>query len=124
MAGIERKTFEEPDDTIELVHGVMRFVKIGDEEVWRSEFTPGWNWDEDMKELAEGATSCPMTHREYVIAGRIHYEMDDGTELTGQPGDFLFIHPGHRAAVVGDETCVLLDWQNEEPSQEGPEAGA
>ena len=117
MAGIERRNFEEPDDTIQLVHGSMRFVTIGDEEVWRSEFTPGWNWDEDMKELAGGAESCPMIHREYVIAGRIRYVMDDGTELTGQPGDFLFIHPGHRASVLGNETCVLLDWQNEEPAE-------
>ena len=114
MAGIERKSFAEPDETYELAHGVMHAVRIGDEEVWRSEFTPGWNWDEDFKELAEGATSCPMTHREYVIAGRIRYLMDDGTELVGQAGDFLFIHPGHRAWVVGDETCVLLDWNNEE----------
>ena len=123
MAGIERKSFAEPDETYELAHGRMFAVRIGEEEVWRSEFTPGWNWDEDFKELAEGATSCPMTHREYVIAGRIRYLMDDGTETIGQPGDFLFIHPGHRAWVVGDETCVLLDWQNEEPA-EGAEPGA
>jgi hypothetical protein len=123
MAGIGRKNFAQPDDTIEVPGGVMRVVQIEGEEVWRSEFTPGWNWVESFKELAEGATSCPMTHREYVIAGRIRYLMDDGSETIGQPGDFLFIHPGHRAWVVGDETCVLLDWQNEEPTDEAVAVG-
>ena len=51
-----------------------------------------------------------MTQREYVVAGRIRYLMEDGTEEIGAPGDFLFIEPGHRAWVVGDESCVLIDW--------------
>jgi quercetin dioxygenase-like cupin family protein len=51
-----------------------------------------------------------MTHREYVVSGRIRYLTDDGAEVVGEPGEFLFIAPGHRAWVVGDETCVLIDW--------------
>jgi hypothetical protein len=112
MPGIDKKSFANPDDTYELKHGRMKAVRIGDEEVWLSEFTPGWNWDEDFEPYAEGAKSCPMTHREYVVAGRIRYVMDHGSEEIGEPGDFLLIHPGHRAWVMGDETCVLLDWGN------------
>src|SRR5918996_3145692 len=78
--------------------------------IWRSELGPGWNWDEDLEPYAEGAKSCPLTHREYVVSGRIRYLTDDGTEEIGSPGDFLFIQPGHRAWVVGDEACVLIDW--------------
>jgi uncharacterized cupin superfamily protein len=44
------------------------------------------------------------------VSGRIRYLADDGSEVFGEPGDFLFIEPGHRAWVVGDETCVLIDW--------------
>jgi hypothetical protein len=111
MAGITRKSFDSPDDTYEFVHGRSLVVRVdADEEVWRSELGPGWNWDEDLEPYAEGATSCPMTHREYVVAGRIRYLMEDGTEDVGTPGDFLFIQPGHRAWVLGDETCVLIDW--------------
>ena len=51
-----------------------------------------------------------MTHREYVVAGRIRYLMTDGTDEIGEPGNYLFIQPGHRAWVIGDETCVLIDW--------------
>ena len=83
---------------------------LADESVWRSELAPGWTWDTDMKPLAGGAASCPMTHREYVVSGRIRYHSDDGGVVSAEPGDFLFIRPGHRAEVVGDDVCVLVDW--------------
>lgn len=110
MAEIDKKRFDQPDETYQLKHGRMDVVRVEGEEVWRSQFTPGWNWDEDFEPYAEGATSCPMTHREYVVAGRIRYLMDDGSEEIGEPGDYLFIRPGHRAWVLGDEDCVLIDW--------------
>ena len=110
MAGIISKDFGEPDEIVPLVHGRMLVAHLGDHEVWRSELTPGWNWDEDLEPYAEGATTCPMTHREYVVSGRIRYLMSDGAEVEAGPGDALFIPPGHRAWVLGDETCVLVDW--------------
>jgi len=110
LTTITRKAFGEPDDVLPFVHGRSVIVTLGPEEVWRSELEPGWNWDEDLKPYAEGATSCPMTHREYVVEGRILYRMEDGTEVHATPGDVLFIPPGHRAWVEGDERCVLIDW--------------
>jgi hypothetical protein len=110
MAGITKKNLDSPDDTLQFKHGRSRVVTIGDNECWHSELEPGWNWDEDLKPWAEGAKSCPLTHREYVVSGQIRYLMEDGTETIGSPGDFLFIEPGHRGWVVGDETCVLIDW--------------
>lgn len=110
MAGITKKSFSQPDDTMEFVHGSATVVHIGEEEVWRSELAPGWSFDEDLKPYAGGAKSCPLTHREYVVSGSIRYLMEDGTEETGVAGDFLFIEPGHRAWVEGNETCVLIDW--------------
>jgi hypothetical protein len=110
MAGITKRSFSAPDQTFDLAHGRFHEVRIGDEVCWRSELEPGFNWDEDFAPYAEGAKSCPMTHREYVVSGRIRYLMDDGTELVAEPNDYVFIQPGHRAWVVGDETCVLIDW--------------
>ncbi|OGO53926.1 MAG: hypothetical protein A2V84_12160 [Chloroflexi bacterium RBG_16_70_13] len=111
MGSIVMRDFSRPDDVYEFVHGRSLVVRVSEaEEVWRSELEPGWNWDEDLEPYAEGATSCPMTHREYVVSGQIRYLTDEGTEVVGAPGDFLFISPGHRAWVVGDETCVLIDW--------------
>ena len=110
MAGIAKKSFDDPDDTIETEHGRMKVVRVEDQDVWRSEFTPGWSWDDDLSPLAGGVGSCQLTHREYVVAGRIRYVMDDGSETVGEPGDYLLIRPGHRGWVVGDANCVLIDW--------------
>jgi hypothetical protein len=37
--------------------------------------------------------------------------MDDGEEMEFGPGDFGIIQPGHDAWTVGDEACVVIDWQ-------------
>ena len=101
-ATIIRRSFHEPDEVIPFVHGRAVIVGIGDGgDVWRSELEPGWSFDEDLKPYAGGAKSCPMTHREYVVSGRIRYLMDDGSELVASAGDALFIPPGHRAWVWG-----------------------
>lgn len=113
MAHILLKHLAEGEDTLDYVHGRSVLVRLGDEEVWRSDLEPGWNWDQDLEPYAEGATSCPLTHREYVVAGTIRYLMEDGTETIATAGDVLFIPPGHRGWVVGDEPCVLIDWQLE-----------
>ena len=107
---IIRGRFGEPHDEMAFRHGRAMVVMLGEEEVWRSELEPGWNWDEDLEPYAGGATSCPLTHREYVVSGRIRYLMLDGTEIEAVAGDTLFIPPGHRGWVMGDERCVLIDW--------------
>jgi len=109
MAGTEKSSFDKADQVVELEHGQMRAVRLADgSALWLSEFTPGWSWESDL--ASPGAGSCPMTHREYVIAGSIRYVMDDGSETVAGAGECLFIAPGHRAWVDGDEICVLLDW--------------
>ena len=110
MAGITVKSFDDPDERAEFVHGRAAGVEVGDESVWRSELQPGWSWDEEVKPYTDGLEACPMYHREYVIAGQIRYLMTDGSQTIGRPGQFLYIEPGHRAWIEGDETCVLLDW--------------
>jgi hypothetical protein len=107
---IIRKRFAEPDDEMPFRHGRSQGISLRGEAVWRSELEPGWSWDEDIKPHAGGAPSCPMTHREYVVSGRIRYLMSDGTDLEAAAGDVLFIPPGHRGWVLGDEPCVLIDW--------------
>lgn len=110
MAGIVRRNVAQPETVMDFVHGRAVAVQLGEETVWRSELGPGWSWDEDLKPWAGDLTSCPLTHREYVVQGRVRYLMTDGTEVHGVPGDVLLIEPGHRAWVEGDETCVLIDW--------------
>ena len=112
MAGVQLKSFDEPDDVFEFQDGRSRgeFVAIDETMVVRSRLAPGWSWDEFVKPDTDGWTSCPETHQEYVISGRMRYVMDDGSETIAYPGCFVVIPPGHRAWVEGDEECVLLDW--------------
>ncbi|MGZ6707594.1 MAG: cupin domain-containing protein [Solirubrobacteraceae bacterium] len=72
-------------------------------------FESGWRWSECVKPLA-GTDSCQVTHAGYVLSGRMHIEMEDGTVDDCGPGDFVFIAPGHDAWTVGDEACVMLDF--------------
>lgn len=111
MSGISRRNLRHPDEQVVFdEHGDAAGIAIGDDQVWRSRLLPGWSWDEDVKPLAGGLESCPMTHHEYVISGSIRYRMEDGTEVVAVSDDYLVIGPGHRAWVVGDEPCVLIDW--------------
>lgn len=111
-AHVQVGRFDEPDEVYAFDDGksFADFVTIDDQTVIRSRLAPGWSWDELVKPMTDGWTSCPESHREYVVAGRIRYVMEDGHETIGEPGSYLDIPPGHRAFVVGDEECVLIDW--------------
>jgi hypothetical protein len=108
--GVIRKSFDDPDQAFDYLHGSTAGVQAGDSVVWRSTLNPGWSWDTDVKPFTEGLTSCPMDHRELIVSGRIKYVMLDGTTVIGQPGDHLRVYPGHRAWVEGEEPCVCIDW--------------
>jgi ethanolamine utilization protein EutQ (cupin superfamily) len=57
-----------------------------------------------------GTSSCEAAHLGYIVSGRMRVAMDNGTEGIAGPGDVVSIPPGHDAEVVGEETCVFLDF--------------
>jgi hypothetical protein len=50
MAGVQIKSFDEPDEVYEFDDGKSRgeFVTIDDAMVVRSRLAPGWSWDEQV----------------------------------------------------------------------------
>jgi uncharacterized cupin superfamily protein len=46
----------------------------------------------------------------YVISGRMHVRMDDGSEQEFGPGDTGIVPPGHDAWVLGNENFVAVDF--------------
>lgn len=107
---IYKKSLDDPDATDEYgADGDAQGVQVGDSIVWRSNLKPGWSWERNVKPQ-NGLDACPMHHREYVLAGRIRYRLTDGSVIEAKAGDHLVIEPGHMAEVIGNETCVLLDW--------------
>jgi len=86
----------------------MAIVHVGDTTFGRGTFEVGWRWSQDVKPIA-GTDSCQAHHTLYILSGRMHVVMDDGTEFELGPGDAGVIGPGHDAWTVGDEACVAFD---------------
>ena len=63
-----------------------------------------------MKPIA-GTDACQAAHLGYVVSGRMHVVMSDGTQGDAGPGDLVEIAPGHDAWIVSDEPCVFVDFQ-------------
>jgi hypothetical protein len=106
----EVKRFDQPDETRPFVgHGHVDIVELAGRPVGRGEFEPGWRWSNDVKPIA-GTDSCQVFHLGYCLAGRMRVHMDDGSQSEIAQGDLVAIPPGHDAEVIGDETCVLLEF--------------
>jgi len=110
MAAMEVKSFDSPDEVRPFEgKGQVEAVVVADHTVGRGTFEPGWKWSENVKPIAK-TDSCEVSHLGYVMSGRMHVIMDDGSEVDLGPGDVVAIPPGHDAEIVGDEACVMLDF--------------
>ena len=107
-----RKSISSPDEVrpFEGATGDLKLVNLGGAAAGLATFKPGWQWSKHVKPIAK-TESCQAAHLGYVISGRMKVVMDDGTEQEFGAGDFMSCPPGHDAWIVGDETCVVVDWQ-------------
>jgi len=112
MPSLIRKSLDSPEETrpFEGGTGQLQLVDLARGGVGRATFLPGWKWSEHVKPIAK-TDSCQASHLGYWISGRMKVVMDDGEETEYGPGDFGVIPPGHDAWIVGDEPCVVIDWQ-------------
>lgn len=111
MAGVESKNFDEPDESRTPDKTRVDVVHVGDGEVGRFAFQPGWRWSECIKPVA-GTDTCQADHVGYVATGRLTVEHQDGTQVTLSPGDAYSIKPGHDAWVEGDEQFVGFEFKS------------
>ena len=111
MAGFEVKSLDTPDEVRPFAGdaGAAHIVNLSTGPVGRGVFEPGWRWSEHVKPIA-GTDSCQTAHLGYVLSGRMHVVMDDGSEGECGPGDAIYLPPGHDAWTVGDEPCVMVDF--------------
>src|SRR5207244_6093130 len=98
-----------PDKTRAFPNGRAELVKIGEGQVGRLVFEPGWRWSNDVMPIA-GTNSCEAPHFQYHVSGRLAIRMDYGTEFVAGSGDINSLPSGHDAWVVGDEAVVTVDW--------------
>src|SRR2546427_12800089 len=110
MAGIEVKSFDSPDETRPFEgKGQAEVLQLGGHTIGKATFEPGWKWSNNVKPIAQ-TDSCQVSHLGYCISGQMKVYMDDGSEQQIGPGDAFAIPPGHDAEIIGDESCVMLDF--------------
>jgi quercetin dioxygenase-like cupin family protein len=112
VSKLTRKSLDAPDETRPFEGGTGQLELVNSEEgtVGRATFLPGWKWSEHVKPIAK-TDSCEAAHTGYFVSGRMKVVTDDGEEMEYGPGDFAVMAPGHDAWVIGDEPCVVIDWQ-------------
>ena len=96
MQATEHRSFQTPDETRTFPNGRAEIIKVGDGEVGRLVFEPGWRWSNDVKPIAR-TNSCEAPHFQYHVSGRLAIRMDDGTEFVTGPGDITSLPSGHDA---------------------------
>lgn len=109
MARLQRKDLSKPDEVRSFGLGKVEIFDMDDVVVGRTVFEPGWRWSEQVKQIA-GTELCEYHHLGFVLSGRFHIMMKDGTEMEFGPNQAFEIPSGHDAWVVGDEPWVTLDF--------------
>jgi quercetin dioxygenase-like cupin family protein len=112
MAKMVKKSLDAAEEVRPFKDGMgqVDLVDVASGGVGRATFQPGWQWSKHVKPIAK-TDSCQAAHLGYYISGRMKVVMDDGEEEEFGPGDYAVIPPGHDAWIVGDEPCVVIDWQ-------------
>ena len=105
----ESKSLETPEEVRTFPKGRLEIVTVGGTTMGRATFEPGWKWSECVKPIAQ-TQSCQASHLGYMISGRMKVVMEDGTEMELEPGDAMWLPPGHDAWIVGDDSCVVVDF--------------
>jgi ethanolamine utilization protein EutQ (cupin superfamily) len=103
-----KRSFSQPDEVRTFDLGAVDVVALGEVTLGRMTLQPGWKWSKSVKPLVK-TKSCLAPHLQYLLSGRLHVAMDDGTEAEFGPGDLGVIPPGHDAWVVGNEPVVAID---------------
>lgn len=110
MAGVEKRTFDSPDETRTPQKTRVDVVRMSGATAGRFTLDPGWRWSECIKPVV-GTDSCQMRHVGVAQAGRMAVRHNDGSEVEIGPGEAYVIEPGHDAWVVGDEAFMGFEFE-------------
>jgi hypothetical protein len=103
------RSFDTPDEHVSKGGVEIDVVQLGDLKAKRATYPAGWKFSKHM-----GAPKCYDTHVGYTVSGRIVAEFDDGTRVEFGPGSAFVVPAGHDAYVVGDEPCVIVQFDEGE----------
>jgi class 3 adenylate cyclase len=109
VAGIHSKSFDEPDEVLELPLVTIKTVLLGEVPVAWHVHEPGWVWSEHMKPIV-GTPWCLHRHQGVQLAGRLEVTTDTGARRVVGPGEVYDVPPGHDARVLGNEPVVMVEF--------------
>ena len=118
MAGIRKKSFEDPNERIEIEKCICDVVTASGVTVSRLTLEPGWVFTKHAgPAMGEEVDYCTSPHPIWlVLSGRMAIQMIDGGEtIEYGPGDIGEVGPNHDAWVIGDENAVAIDVAVGEP---------
>jgi class 3 adenylate cyclase len=105
--GLSKKSFDTPDDHLEMPGVTADVVDIADTTISRHTFQLGVHCPQIS---VEGKPLCMAHHTGYVIDGRLHVEMRDGSTMEVGPNEVFDIPPGHDGWVIGDGPWLAVNW--------------
>ena len=111
MTTLEKKSFDNPDDTKAPDKTLAQTVNFGTVAASRITVQPGWSWASCIKPMV-GGDSCQAGHVGMVLKGSVRVRHDDGSEIVGSAGDAYSFAPGHDAWVEGDEAVEVYEFNN------------
>ena len=111
-AGIHQNDFSSPDEGRSPEKTTVEIVAVGSTKVSRLTAQQGWVWSERVAPVV-GTDSCQTHHLGVVQSGQLLVWHEDGSEATLSPGDVYECKSGHQAQVVGDEPCVMIEFDNQ-----------
>ena len=110
MQKLEKKNFNNSDETKSNPYFKVETIKIGDTTFQRQTFQPGWKWTKDVKPLMK-TDLCPLHHKGVLLSGKLHIVLENGDKLDAIPGDAIIIPPRHDAWVIGKEPAVFINFE-------------
>jgi len=110
MAGVEKRSFDSPDETRAPDKTRSDIVHLGGTTAARLTLDPGWSWSACVKPVV-GTEQCMHRHVGVLQSGRMRVMHQDGSEVEIAAGEVYVIEPGHDAEVVGDETLVGYEFE-------------
>jgi class 3 adenylate cyclase len=109
MPRLQRKSLSQPETVRKFPHGHIDSVALGESEIGRWQFEPGWRWSIDVRPIV-GTELCQNRHVGVCLEGSLHVQLNDGTTIEIGPNDAYEIPAGHDAWVIGDQPFVTYEW--------------
>jgi class 3 adenylate cyclase len=110
MARFQHIRVDQPNEVRPYPLGRNEIFEMDDFVVGRMVHEPGWQWSRHVRPIA-GTDRCMYHHLGYCVSGRLHIQLEDGTEGEIAAQEMFELPPGHDAWVIGDEEWIAIDFR-------------